>query len=289
MKIASLEKPSALKLGVKSLISFQKNDGLEIGGYIAYNILLSLFPFMIFLAALTHALDASGNVLNPTNWLYRFAPDELLQIMQPVLDDILKAHQNSGIITLGIAIALWASSTGIESMRVGLNRAYAVPETRSFAKRRAQSIGMVFVASLTMIVMSLAIVIGPLLIELANAHVPMSGLYNWVWNITRYLLAFTMVVCAFVVFYRYLPNHARKLPWKHALPGAFCATLAWLAVATGFSFYLSTRGQGYSVTYGSLAGAIILMLFFHISAMIVLYGGELNAQLARPPFNHGVA
>lgn len=265
------------RLLVETVKSFIANEGLEIAGYIAYNILLSVFPFMIFLAAATRLLDANGDLLSATDLLYRFAPDELLEIMQPILDDILKAHQDSSIVTLGIATALWASSSGIESLRTGLNRAFQLPERRSFIHRRAQSIVMVLLATLTMIVMSLAIIAGPLVIDYAGRIFAFDELYKLLWHITRYALAFAMIVGAFTVFYRYLPNHPRRLSWRNAATGALFATILWLIVATGFSYYLGTSGESYSVTYGSLAAAIILMLFFHISAAIVLLGGELNA------------
>ncbi len=269
-----------------TVTSFLKNDGLEISGYIAYNILLSLFPFMIFLAAATRLLDTGGNILNPTDLLYRFAPAQLLDIMQPILDDILKAHQDGGVITLGIATALWASSTGIESLRVGLNRAFELPESRSLVNRRLQSIVMVLLATLTMIVMSLAIVAGPVIIDFAKNYVALDRTYELLWHVTRYSLAFITVVASFAVFYRYLPNHPHPLAWKNAISGAFFATIVWLVVATAFSYYLGSSGKSYSLTYGSLASAIILMLFFHISAAIVLLGGELNAMRLKDRDGH---
>jgi membrane protein len=274
------------KILYKTVVSFVSNEGIELSGYIAYNILLSLFPFMIFLAALTRLLDHSGNLLNATSLLYRFAPDELLKIMQPIIDDVLKTNQDGGIVTLGIITAVWASSTGIEALRVGLNRAYQLGEHRSLIHRRLQSVAMVVLASLTMMVLSLAIVIGPLLIELAKRVVTLGNAYDLAWNVTRYLLAFVTVVASLAVFYRYLPDHKTYPDYRSSLPGALFATVLWLLLATAFSVYLTSRGSNYSLTYGSLAGAIILILFFHLSAMIVFLGGELNAMLMKDA--HGI-
>jgi membrane protein len=254
-----------------------KHEGFELSGYIAFTALLALFPFLIFLTALAGFLGDAASADRVISTLFELAPPEVAQVLAPILRDVL-TQQHGGLLTLSIVFALWTASSGVEALRTLLNRCYEVSETRAFWQTRPVSIVIVVGGAGLALVLSLALVLGPVIWKVATDFMPLSDAWFLPWIAIRYGIAAVLVSGCLVGLHRILPNCHQ--PMRRVWPGAAMTALLWLASAALFSLYVDNFAS-YSVTYGSLGGVIMTLMFFYFSAVIFGFGAELNAALAR--------
>lgn len=251
------------------------DDGIEVAGFIAYTGLVSLFPFVIFLFALAGFVGETDRAQMAVEQMFAQLPGEVARTIRPIVDEVLRSEQ-PGLMTLGIVGTLWVTSSGIEALRMGLNRAYDCEESRPMWRRRMTSFVFVVMGAVAAMLLAVMMVGAPLAeawlkrnVEFPDALLVLSVLVRV--SITASVLGFI-----FAFFYRVLPNH--RIRWRDAWPGAWIAAFSWIALASLFSVYLTNAGN-YAVTYGSLGGVVITLLFMHFSAIIVLFGAEYNAAL----------
>lgn len=260
----------------RTIKRFIEHEGPSLAGYMAFSALLALFPFVVFLVALSGIVGQTDQVQDFMAYAFEYLPVEVGRALFPVVSAIVLQPPKDGILTISLLGTLWVSSSGVEAVRTALDRAYGVPSRRPFWWRRLQGLAFVVAGAIAILVVMITIVIGPLIWHAVNYlfEIPddIYGLYNAIRYATGALGLF-LVMCA---LYRFLPNVRQR--WYHVLPGALFACLTWLAIATLFSLYLSNVGD-YSVTYGSLGGIIGALMFFFVSAMVFIIGAELNAAI----------
>ena len=253
------------------------DEGLELSGNLAFTALLALFPFLIFLGALAGLL---GNVATGERFvafMLDFAPPDILTTLGPAVTGIF-ATRETGILTFSALFMLWTASNGIEAMRVALNRAYRVAETRPLWRRRLQSVAFVALSSLALILLSLAVVLGPLLWGFVTRFVQASEAEAIVWEVARYAIAACVMFAALLLVHRWLPNTQRKS--HELLPGVIVTVVLILSAASLFSFYLATMAR-YNVVYGSLGGVVVKLVYLYVNALTFIFGAEMNAAIWR--------
>ncbi len=260
----------------RAILRFLDHEGLELAGYIAFSVLLALFPFILFLVALSGFVGQSAAVQEFMEFAFDYLPTEVGRALYPVVSSIVLNPPASGILTFSMLGTLWVASSGVEALRTALDRAYGVAEPRAFWLRRLQGLGFVFGGAGGVFVVVLLIVVGPLAWEATMAIAPFLFELQGIFNIVRYVVGSLALLLVIWCLYRLLPNVRQR--WINALPGAIFATASWLFVATVYSMYL-TNVTNYSVTYGSLGGIIGALMFFFFTAIIFIYGAELNFVL----------
>ncbi|KAA0544913.1 YihY/virulence factor BrkB family protein [Bacillus sp. BGMRC 2118] len=251
-----------------------KND--EIAGLsaeLAYFFLLSLFPFLIFLITLIGYLPLSQDDL--LGVINQYAPGESMKIIETTLEGIVQ-KQNGGLLSFGIIFTIWSASNGLNAVIRAFNRAYDVKETRHFLVARFMSVVLTVAMIMVIVVALLLPVFGHKIGVFVFSTFGLSDTFLAVWNAARWIGSFIILFIVFSCLYYFAPN--KRLHWKEVFTGSFFATLGWILVSTGFSYYVGTFGN-YSATYGSLGGIIVLMIWFYLSGMIILLGGELNATI----------
>lgn len=248
---------------------------LEIAGHIAYTGLLSIFPFLIFLAALAGFIGTYAEGMASVDAAFELLPQDVASTLRPVIDEVLRSR-DGGLLTLGLLGALWVASNGFDALRIALNTAYRVDEPRPWWQRKARSIGAVVIGGLAFVALSLLVVFGPVIWKAILWISPLRHEDVWAYSLLRYGIATGVLVVALLALHRWLPG--RRLTWRSLLPGVFVTTILWIAVASLFSFYVANLGD-YRATYGSLGGVISTLLFFYVSAVLFIYGAELNAAL----------
>jgi membrane protein len=254
-----------------------KHEGFELSGYIAFTAILALFPFLIFLTALAGFLGDAASADRIIATLFDLAPPEVAQVLAPILRDVL-THQHGGLLTVSILFALWTASSGVEALRTLLNRCYEVTETRPVWQTRPVSVVIVVGGAGLALILSVMLVLGPVIWKVTTDVIPISGAWFVPWIVLRYGLAAVLVSACLVGLHRLLPNCHQ--PMRRVWPGAAITALLWLASAALFSVYVDDFAS-YSVTYGSLGGVIMTLMFFYFSAIIFGFGAELNAAFAR--------
>jgi membrane protein len=249
------------------------NDGFELAGYVAYTTILAIFPFMIFLTAVAGFFGDEQAADSAIQLLFSYMPEQVANTLAPVVSDVLTAR-NPSLVTIGAIGTLWSASSGIEALRLSLNRAYANIETRPFWIRRLQSIGFIILGSAGFLVLPLIIITGPKLVEFAGRYAPVGEVTRFLVGPMRYMFGGAVMLLGALVLHRWLPN--RTLRWRYLWPGALLSVVMVLSLAYALSFYVANVNS-FAVTYGSLGGVIVTLLFFYIAALMFAFGAEFNA------------
>jgi membrane protein len=252
---------------------FNWNDGWPMSGYIAFSCLLSVFPFLIFAATLTGILVGSENSEPIIESLFEIAPEHVALTLAPVVEEVLN-KQSGEVLTLSGLFAIWVASNAVEAFRVAFDRAYAVPDPRGMVENRLLAIGLVFLGAAVSALLGVSILFSPLIlrfIENVTQHrVPAVTSY------LTYAFGLLVFVSFLLLMHRVLPG--RRLKASRLWPGVIVTAVLWAIFASAFSYYL-TLTPGYTVTYGTLAGVIITLMFFYLTGVTIIYGAEVNAAL----------
>ncbi|MED4533229.1 YihY/virulence factor BrkB family protein [Metabacillus fastidiosus] len=252
---------------------FKEDELSRLSAELAYYFLLSLFPFLIFLITLLAYLPLSEADVLAT--ITQYAPKESMVLIETTLNQIL-SNQNGGLLSFGIIATLWSASNGINAIVRALNRAYDVEEDRSFLVARGMAVVLTIAMVFVILIALLLPVFGKQIGLFISAIYGLSDEFLSIWNAIRWLLSGLILFIVFSALYFIAPN--KRLQIKYVLPGSLFATVGWIIVSLAFSFYVSNFSN-YSGTYGSIGGIIILMIWFYISGMIIVLGGEINGLL----------
>jgi membrane protein len=260
-----------------ALSSFRARDGDIQAGFIAYSLLLAIFPFLIFCVALTGWLIGDARSAQAVGVLFNFAPEYLAQTLEPALVDVL--DQNHKLFTVFVFLSIWAAMSAVEAINRSFDRIYGERPVGVWFARKAKALITVLVSAIGAVVLGLSILLAPTLLRVIEDSTTIAIPTNI--TLIRYAIGIS-------VFYGLIWSLHWFLPYQHAKgyprwPGAAFSTVTWVMMATGLSFYLAYSGI-YSITYGALAGIVITMLFLYFSGAIIIFGAELNAALQR--YNH---
>ena len=251
------------------------DDCLGLAAQLAYYFFLALFPALLFLVAIVSFIPVAGLLEAITTNLSRVAPTEVLSIIQ---DQVLKiAHEkNGGLLTLGMIGTIWSTSAGLDAIITTLNQAYDVPERRSWWKVKLIAVGLTLALCALIILAFALLLVGPPLAERIAIWAHMGRAFVWTWTLLQWPVIFLLVSFALATIYYYAPATAQR--WLSVMPGALVATTLWILISLGFKFYVAHFGS-YNATYGTIGAVIVLMLWFYLSALAVLVGAELNAEI----------
>jgi membrane protein len=256
---------------------FLADDCMGLAQQIAYSSLLAFFPAVIFLVGLFGVLGIYDDL---QDFLEAIAPGAVLDALEVAEQS---AEGRSGAAALAIVLgafgAVWAASGAMGSLVKAVNRAYERVETRPFWKVRLIAIVLVGLTGLVMASLFLLIVFGGPLGEAIADQANLGGAFDLLWDLLRWPLTFVAILLFFAIVY-YLAPDVEHRSWKWITPGSFVGSVLWLILSGLFALYTSFAGS-YDKTYGSVAGAIVLLLWLNYSAFAILFGAELNSELDR--------
>jgi membrane protein len=256
---------------------YNDDDGWAMSSHVALSGLMALFPFLIFATTLASVLGANAFSETAVHLIFDTWPERIAAPIAAEVQNVLTVPRG-GLATLSFFAAFYFASSGIEALRVALNRAYRVTESRPLWFRRAQSFGFVLIAALGMLAISFLLVLAPLVLSIANKYAPSIEPYFGTISFWRYLIAFVVLVFGLFSVHFWLPDGQRK--WLTILPGIVITLVAWFVSAAVFAAYLNTFANYFS-TYAGLASIMIALVFLYIVASIFIVGGELNAAIGR--------
>ena len=267
--------PSPLALIWKAFDGLSNRNGIEISGYIAFTIMLSLFPFMIFLVSVAGFFGDTSTGENFLNTISLFAPPDVIKTLQPAILEVIQ-NRSGSLLTIGLALSLYSASSAVSALRLALDLAYGVEETRSFWLRKAQDFLIVILGSVILMLLSVAVIAGPWVWRLITWFTFIDPKDQNLWHLARYSFSLITLALSVIALHRILPNC--RVKFSQILPGALTTTVIWIITASALTLYFG-KVANYSATYGSLGGVIVTLLFFYVSAIIFIFGGELNATL----------
>ncbi len=261
---------------------FSDADGWAIASHIALSILLALFPFLILVTSLAASFFGSTELANEVvRLLLETWPEEVAAPIAREIHVVLTTTRGD-LLTISVGLAIFFASSGIESLRIGLNRAYGIAEQRYWFVLRLESIGYVLIGALALLAMAFLIVLGPLLFATANKFAPALGQFEWDITVARYSVASVTLIIALFIAHKWLPAGRRKL--QEIAPGIVATLFLWLAGGMLFGRYLAEFPSVYVSYYAGLASVMIALVFLYLTASIFVLGGELNAAILRVRF-----
>lgn len=252
---------------------FSRDQIAGMAAELAYFFSLSLFPFLIFLFTLFGYLPISADEI--LQFIRQYAPGESLDLIEENVRTIVDT-QNGKLLSFGIIATIWSASNGINAIVRALNKAYEVDENRHFLVARGMAIILTFAMIFVIIVALLLPVFGREIGLFISSVFGLSDMFLTVWNMLRWLVSVIILCIVFSGLYFIAPNKHLKI--SEVYPGALFATVGWIVVSLAFSYYVGNFGH-YSVTYGSLGGVIVLLIWFYLTGFIIILGGEINAIL----------
>jgi membrane protein len=263
----------------RALKQFIADDCMGLAQQVAFSALLAFLPTVVLLIGLL-GLFGTGAFNEVERFVDTVAPKGVLDVIDLAKQDAAQNKQGSAIaFAVGTLAALWAASGAMGAVMKAVNRAYNRVETRPFWKLRLTALVLVIATGLVTAGMFLLIVFGG---SLGDAIVRRTGLgdsFKLFWDIARWPIALVAVL-AFFAFVYYLAPNVDHRNWRWLSPGSLVGAVMWLALSGLFALYTSYSGS-YARTYGSIAGAIVLLLWLNYSAWAILFGAELNAELER--------
>ena len=271
--------PHPARIALDAYYRFIADDGWAIASHIALSALMALFPFLIVVTSLAASTLGSKALADEVAKLLLEAWPE--EVAGPIANEIHKVLTTTrgDVLTVGVALAVYFASSGIESLRIGLNRAYGMMETRNWFLLRLESIGYVLIAALALLALAFLIVLGPLLFATALKYAPYLAPLEWNFTVARYAVTSTVLVVALLIAHKWLPAGQRR--FVDILPGIVATLLLWLASAVMFGRYLAEFAYTYVTYYAGLASVMIALVFLYWTASIFVFGGELNAAICR--------
>lgn len=268
-----------LGLAIKlALVNFIKDEGFVYASHISFTCILALFPFLIFVTSIAALFSGFMGLDNLSHYIVGLIfdswPEDIAEPIAKEIYNVLSAP-HAKILTLSILATLYFASNGVDALRVSLNRAYGLVETRGWFLLRLHNIIFIILASIFLVAASLIFIAIPVL----SAYMPDNiNIFLINFKNANSLLALISLVSGVFACHIYLPNIKFKL--SSILPGVILSFMLWGIGSYFFVLYLKNLANYFS-TYAGLASIVIVMIFLYIIGLIFILGAEFNAALAK--------
>jgi membrane protein len=266
----------AFRIAVDAMYAFADDDGWALASHIALSALLALFPFLIVLTALAGFAGSKDVADNLATLLLDSWPQEVAGPLAREIHNVLGTTRG-GVLTIGVVLSIYFAASGVDSLRIALNRAYNAKETRPWWLLKLESIAYVLVAAVALLALGFLIILAPLVFATWLKYAPWLAPLERQFTYLRYGITGIVIVIALVVAHKWLP--AGKRTFRDIGPGLIVTLVLWLAGGVLFGRYLAEFANNYVTMYAGLASAMIALVFLYWIAAMFIYGGELNAAI----------
>jgi membrane protein len=270
---------SRLDVARRVAADMKADDAPLLAAGVAFYALLALVPALVALVSTYGMVADPADIERNVDDVLSAAPTEVRDLVQSQLSSIVEGS-SSGLrlgVIVGLALALWAASSGVKNLMTAVNRAYHERESRGFLKLRGTALVMTLGFTVLAAAVFMGLIVGPRTLDTAGTE----GLARDVLMIVCWPLAAIALVLGLAVIYRFGPDRPTTR-WRWGVsPGALLATALWLAASVGFSIYTANVGK-YNETYGALGAIVVVMLWLWLGALAVIVGAEVNGEVDRP-------
>jgi membrane protein len=279
--MASLWKLGGLtwkNLGKRVWKEMNEDDVFGRAAQLSYYFLLALFPLLLFLMTMLGLFADAGSELRTSllNYLGQVMPASATDLVNKTLEEV-STQAGGGKLSFGVLAALWAASNGMGAISETLNIAYNVKESRPWWKVRLVTIGLTIGLAILIISALILMLYGHRIADAIAASYGFSTVFTMTWKIVQWPIVLLFILLSFNFIYFFGPD-LKEQSWQWVTPGSGVAVLLWLLVSFAFKLYLSYFNS-YSATYGSLGALIIMMLWFYLTGLAILIGGEINSEI----------
>ncbi len=257
---------------LEAIYRLYEHSGFAMAGAMAFSFVISLFPFCIFLGALAGVFGGRELANQAVAQLFQILPQKVAAGIAPQVESIMGSSRID-LLTASAGLALFFATTAIETLRTALNGAYRVLETRSYFLCLLRSMLFVFLSAVAVLVLAWAVIVGPVIAARVEPNLTQSLLDStWLGVTLRYGLAAVVIAALLITFHLRLAAGKRRV--KDVWPGVLLSMVLWLVVAGVYSYYLNF--SDYSRFYAGLSQLMVALIFFQLTAVIVILGAELN-------------
>jgi membrane protein len=249
----------------------------SIGAAVAFFMLLSLVPLLMVASALLGTLPIPNLFQQLLDMMSMLVPPDAMVFVKGLLQSLITPYTGR-IVSFGVLSYLWAASGTFTALIDALNSAYDVKTPRPWWRDKLQALLLTFTSGALALVSLLCLVAGPHAVHILSYLIPVPEVFAFLWPPVRVCLTVITFILGIVLLYWLGPN--LKVSIRSSLPGAALAVGIWFLGSTILSYYL-IHLTNYSATYGSLGAIIGLMLWLYLTAMAILVGAELNAELIK--------
>jgi membrane protein len=233
-----------------------------------------VFPLLIFLGNLLAYIPIPNLFGQILDLMSHVVPPDAMGVVRGVLHDVL--HKNTELLSLSILGTVFVASSGFSSLITVLNIAYDVREGRPHWKKRLLAIGLTLLTGVMAIIALVAMVVGPRFGSWLSMRLHVSWIFAALWPLIRWLTIAGLTILSVEMIYFLGPNVKHRFAGQ--VPGAVLAVGSWIAASWVLRWYLRTFAH-YNQTFGALGAVVALMLWLYVTALAIILGAEMNAEL----------
>lgn len=258
--------------------NIREDEVTAIGAQLTYYLILSLFPFLIFLLNIIGHISIVNTAF--VEDVLILLPDQTQGLINSIIQEIAR-NTSDKILSFSLFFSLWTGSLGISAIIRAINKAYNIKERRNYIRQKLVSIIFAIALVILIIIVLLTLVFGEMIGNTLFSYIGATDIFYKIWESVRKIIPLFSMIIIFALLYKYsiIPKGRRRLKFTHTLPGAIFTTVGWILASNIFSYYVNNFAN-YSRTYGSLGGVIVLLIWLYITSIMIVLGGEINGTLA---------
>jgi len=251
-----------------------ENDLISKANDLTFKILLSMFPFIIFLMAMASYFEIDTMFL--IDEMYYGLPPDIMDVLAPFMIEIFEVRRPQ-MLSISFAVMIFAASGGFNSVMAGINRAYGQEDRRNFVYKRLISIALVFIFAISIVLAMVMLIFNDTIYTMAIRFLADTTFLNMLFSFMGYFLSIGMLLLSVMLINKL--SLARKKKFRAFLPGVSFTVICWVLLSRAFSVYVNNF-SGHSALYGSVAGIMLLMIWLNLICIVLLVGAEINAILS---------
>ena len=240
---------------------------------LTFKILLSLFPFIIFLMSLASYFNIDTMLL--IDGLYYSLPPDIMDVITPFMIEIFEVRRPQ-VLSISFAVMIFSASGGFNSVMKGINRAYGQEDRRNIIHRRFISIILVFVFAIAIISALIMLIFNETIYRAATRFLTSTAFLNIAFSFFGYLLSIGVLLFSIMLINKL--SLVRKKKFIDLLPGASFTVVCWVMFSRAFGVYVNNFSN-HSAIYGSVAGIMLLMIWLNLICIVMIIGSEINALI----------
>jgi membrane protein len=250
---------------------------LDRAAALSYYFLFALVPTLLFLTVLIGLLPVGGLLDRLLAYAARVLPADAMSVLTGILDQVVRGA-GGGLLSVGVAGALWGASRAIRSIITALNVVYDVRHPRPWWRRQVVSLLLTVTFGLFTLTGLVLLVFGERIGRALAERAGFGPFFSASWAVLHWAAVGVFLLTALDLVYHFAP--AVRQRWHWLTPGSAFALTAWLLASIGLRLYV-THVANYNAAYGSIGGVILLLLWLYVTSVALLVGGQINAVIAR--------
>jgi len=250
-----------------------KNDILSLSNALAYKIVISVFPFLVFLMTILGFLNLDTSELEYQ--LAQSLPSEVMEIINVFIEEVIDT-KNVSLMSTSLFIAIFSAANGLKAILRGINRAYGLKDSRGLIAIWATSIGLVFIFTISVVTTILLIVFGNNIIDFLAIKYELPYKFVASLNVLAYIITSLTLITTTMVVYKF--SCCKRISIRSVFPGAFVTVVFWILLSKLFNLYIMNFAR-YSLVYGSVGGIIIFLFWLNMLLVVLLVGCNINVLI----------